>query len=426
VKDLRPPPVRGGDEWKFDPDLSFSLSQCGVHVHTWRRGDQDAIVAFRGTTLDEVAHFVGNLGLILAKGEHHFAEGTLEWARSWGLIDGEAFIGAREARCLLRQIIRTCSPSSTKIWVTGHSRGAALAQHAALCCSEELAAVIGFESPGVPSDLVRAEFPSKPERYVDYYTYPNYITLLHPAVNKQQRFHIPAICGHEATTWSYVSLCAMSDANRLLNWIGLGLPPARAVGWMARAASGAVKGAKTAATLHAAGHGLKAMTTIMKSLQGHRLAKCAWTYGKLSSAQLSWEDIKMAHGIAGIVERLYHEGGERSLMYIRTFPSDHVASNDENGEQSSGFLSAALRQRIVEFARNELLFGQSDQPGLHQLLSPGGQKTMWQVRLDKLWSPHWELEELAPVQEVPASPAASANRLPNSFEADSADVVSCD
>eukprot|EP00928_Gymnodinium_smaydae_P036520 TRINITY_DN25516_c0_g1_i1.p1 TRINITY_DN25516_c0_g1~~TRINITY_DN25516_c0_g1_i1.p1 ORF type:complete len:533 (-),score=89.49 TRINITY_DN25516_c0_g1_i1:59-1606(-) len=400
--------------WTLDPLCSHSVPEEGVHMRTWRRG-RDVVIAMRGTTPDELAALIGNAGLLLAHLEasavHRFALPRVELPRQldeclrlWGL---EGLKGASRTRELIRAALDGHgSRADRRVWLTGHSRGSALAQHAALGLSSEVHAVVGFEGPGLPAAAVeRAEQegsealsgPSsdpngsssprvvRKERFVDYFTYPNLITLLHPCVNAGQRYHVPTRPQHKAGhSVDFVGRCLFADASRAANWVNLMAPVTRGLGIVAEAGvagAEALRATSTAKALGAVAMGAgsverfgSAIGLAMTLSGAAAVQRCA----VLGSFAMPLEELRLVHSMESILEQLLRPGGIHEVRPIQSWPSDN---SDTLGRHGVGL---ALRT-LVDIGRDQYAFGQPDLPGIHQLLSgQGGAQKMWEERLRRV------------------------------------------
>lgn len=134
-----------------------------------------------------------------------------------GVSSNGMFLGADVATGHVLKVALKYHSEGFQVWLSGHSRGAALMSQAGLACSEKLAGIISFEGPGLPMTVVQNQQPVCPEKFVQYNTFPNLITLWHPPVIKELLFHIPACSIFETNTWTFTGRCLVTDANRALN-----------------------------------------------------------------------------------------------------------------------------------------------------------------------------------------------------------------
>lgn len=227
------------------------------------------------------------------------------------------------------------------------------------------------------------------EKFVHFFTYPNVINLLNHSINMSQRYHIPAKLPDPAISWDFAGKCVVADVNRCLNYLSMAVPVLRGCSMVSKSASAAarshdwVKAANCAKGFATAA--FKA-AELLKTLKATELAIDATRIGKLATLNLSREDFQLAHSIDGIVEQLCYHGGVAALQPIRQWPSD-----EENllNARTSQFLVEGLKQVL----RNEFLFNQADQPGIHQLLGESmGPHAMWEARMQTLWKDRWLLE----------------------------------
>eukprot|EP00927_Polykrikos_kofoidii_P067274 TRINITY_DN62783_c0_g1_i1.p1 TRINITY_DN62783_c0_g1~~TRINITY_DN62783_c0_g1_i1.p1 ORF type:complete len:504 (-),score=38.98 TRINITY_DN62783_c0_g1_i1:203-1570(-) len=360
--------------WSYAWEDSYNDPSIGVHIHTWRRGDSDMIITARGTELNASSHLIGNIGLL--RGSH--------------------FTGATESRDWILRLIDARHDRGGRVWLAGHSRGAALLQFAALGCSDAIEAVVGFESPGLPPWMPRREPPKRPEVFFDFYTYPNYITLLHPAVNRDQRYSI-AINYPDSTSddWSHISRCVGSDLNRIANWASLGSLSARTLTSTALT----VGATRVAGVCGQVAAGL----AVAGEYASHFQSRGVW------SAYLAMEDFAAAHSIDGIVARLSDgdvdsqgEDGSQVTSAVRRilrWPAD-----DERRKEPVSVVTSWASDML----RNELLFGQEDLAGVHQL-GCGGARALWEARMKHLWGEWYELGE---VVKLPVALDASRRAVP--------------
>eukprot|EP00929_Paragymnodinium_shiwhaense_P082884 TRINITY_DN43897_c0_g1_i3.p1 TRINITY_DN43897_c0_g1~~TRINITY_DN43897_c0_g1_i3.p1 ORF type:complete len:454 (-),score=32.07 TRINITY_DN43897_c0_g1_i3:109-1437(-) len=275
--------------WYYSWADSRNDPATGVHLHTWCNDGADVVITARGTQLPTASHVTGNIGLI--RGSH--------------------FPAAIETRDLVLKLVEDLKRDGKRVWLVGHSRGAALMQFAGLGCSDVVEGIIAFESPGLPPWMLSAERPQRLSAFHDFYTYPNYITLLNPAINPQQRYQIPvAVAGTEGDDGMLHTIrCLTADANRLSNWFFVGSAVARAA-------------ARTSWPFGGPAHGPASLTLA---------ASCAryLSAGGLWSALMVLQDFSAAHAIDGIVAWLakptssQREGGGR-LRRIKSWPSDHA------------------------------------------------------------------------------------------------------
>jgi len=362
---MRPSPSheQSDHRWKYVWEDSHNDPATGVHLHTWQRG-RDVVITARGTELDTAAHLLGNLSL----------------------LRGERFSGANETRERVLRIVDRYKQKGARLWLTGHSRGAALLQFAALPCSDDVEAVVGFESPGIPVWMVNSSAIACRNVFMDFYTYPNFITLLHPAVNVNQRFHIPTKLAPEAdNSWDHVTRCVSSDLNRVANWILLGSVVARTAASTARVMGVGSSSAEAAAA------GLEAAQEYTRYFQGRGL----W------SARLAFEDFGAAHSIDGIVDYLAQPRRDRSgaIRKIVRWPSDHHELKHP---------LKALARFATDTLRNELLFNQADLAGIHNIRE-GGMQAMWEARMGYLWGDWCELCDQS-IEESKILPSVSSRQ----------------
>jgi len=372
ASELRPPIASKG--WNYLLDESHSIPSEGVHIHTWKRSS-DVVIACRGTTWDEIAHVVGAVSLfnsslrssssVMPQAiENQLHEQMLQWG-----IKG--LKGAGTATRLVQEAI--AAHDGCRVWLTGHSRGAALQEYVGLSCAEQIEAVVSFESPGLPRWIVDKGTPDH-SKFVHFFTYPNWINLLNQSINPWQRYHIPAKLSYEATTWDFVQQCVMADASRCLNWASLALPLTRAFGLAANSAGTEIKALQ-----------LAKLVPLWATTSGSSPLMYLRGLGWLSSLKLCTDDVLLAHSMDGIIEQLFHAGGAAAIVPISRWPSDE----EDLLTQANAKL---LQRHIAQFLRDQFLFGQVDLPGIHHLVQEDmGREAMFQARMHRLWGPRWEL-----------------------------------
>lgn len=387
--ELQAPPTARKQTWTFKRERSHCRSKAGVYLQTWEDRRGNAVIAIRGTTFDEVAHFIGNMALLSQHENLNLPlEQWLDMLHHWGLLEDKGFVGADDTKDIVKSLIEKYSHDGTRIWLVGHSRGAALAESAALDCSDALAGIISFESPGVPEKMKQQYTIEFPERFVSYYTYPNFINLLHPAVTNEHRYHIPTRISSEASTWDFVTACLVSDANRLFNYSCMAIPMLGAAGSAAKTAGSMAKAkefVELSKFLTSIASGSALLVKGAQAMNMCRLGQAVHFAGKMQSLKLGLEDVQMCHSMDGIVKHLSYSSNTSEIRKVSSWPSDfpeRLQSED------------VLKHFLLELARNEVLFNQPDLPGIHQLAEAAGKQRMFEARMQRLWAGHWELEAL--------------------------------
>jgi len=240
--------------------------------------------------------------------------------------------------------------------------------NAGLECSNDIAGCVSFESPGLPAHLQQ---PACLEKFVQYNTFPNYVTLMHPAVNTELRFHIPVYEQFAANTWPFVQQCLVADANRVLNW-GL-------------LCSFTIQVAASMRCIHSGGKLVQAASAISGASRCSNSVKALHMLGKHYSARLTWDDFRHTHAMDGIVKHLSYGAAVKGIRPILKWPSDHGQSNADSP------ILEHIGKHVGNFLQNELLFNQPHLPGCHHLNDPDGMRRMHEARMKRLWASQWEL-----------------------------------